>query len=60
MALKYVNPPFPYIDETIKDLEKQLDQALWNQDEALADRLRNTIKTYEIKLSLGETYVVPF
>lgn len=60
MSLQFVEPPFPYIDETIKQLEKELDQALWNEDHTRAQRIRSQIQTYEIKLSLGEQFVVSF
>lgn len=60
MALEYIDPPFPYIKDVLQGLEKELDEALWNDDSTLAKQIKNTIETYKIKLKLGEEYVVPF
>jgi hypothetical protein len=57
---KYFEPPFPLLEDTIKQTEKQIDEALWNDDHLLVDKLRKTIDSIKLKISFGEQYHIPF
>lgn len=57
---KYFEPPFPLLEDIIKQTERQIDQALWDNNQLLVDKLRKTIDSIKLRISFGEQYHIPF
>ena len=51
---------FPLLEDVLKQTQKQLDEAIWNNDQNLVDILHKTIDSIKLKISFGEQYQLPF
>ena len=52
--------PFPRIDDKIKELQQQLSDASWNDDQEQFNKIKLEIDKWKYYIRLGETYIVPF
>lgn len=52
--------PFPLIIDKIRELEKELSDASWEDNEERIYKLKLDIKYLKSYIELGEQYIVPF
>lgn len=51
---------FPFLTTQLKEYEKELSDAIWEEDKEKISFLENKIRLTKIQISLGETYDIPF
>ena len=51
---------FPLLAVKLKDYEKRLSDAVWEEDEELIRILKYEINSIETQIALGEKYDLPF
>jgi hypothetical protein len=56
--VKYI--PFPLLAVKLKDYEKRLSDATWEEDQSQVEKLKNEIYNIQVQISLGEKYDIPF
>ena len=56
--VKYL--PFPLLARQLIDYEKQLSDAVWDENQKEIAKLKDKIHSIEIQISLGEVYDIPF
>ena len=52
--------PFPLLAKKLKDLEKNLSDAQWENDRTKIDKLSQQIQSVQVQIDLGEKYDIPF
>jgi hypothetical protein len=56
--VKYI--PFPLLAVKLKDYEKRLSDATWDEDKSQVEKLKKEIYNIQVQISLGEKYDIPF
>lgn len=52
--------PFPLLARQLKNYEKQLSDAVWEENQEWIAKLKDKIHYTKIQISLGEVYDIPF
>jgi len=58
--IQYTRPPYPRIDDLIKEAQKLMYDAIWEEDQKQIDRLTAEINSLNQLIKYGETYIIPF
>lgn len=58
--IQYTRPPFPRIDDLLKEAQKSMGDAIWEEDQEQIDLLTIEINKLNMLIKYGETYIVPF
>ena len=58
--IQYTRPPYPRIDDLIKEIHKILYDAIWDEDQEKINRLTTEINSLNQLIKYGETYIIPF
>lgn len=56
--VKYI--PYPLLAVKLKDYQKRLSDATWDEDKSQVEKLKKEIYNIQIQISLGEKYDIPF
>ena len=52
--------PFPLLSVKLKDYQKRLSDAMWEEDNNEVEKLKNKIYNTQVQINLGEKYDIPF
>ena len=52
--------PYPLLAVKLKDYQKRLSDATWDEDKSQVEKLKKEIYNIQVQISLGEKYDIPF